>query len=112
MHELTIARNIIDIVSAEAARNGAGSVSEVCLEIGLLAGIEYDSLSFAMETLTQGTVLSGASIVVEKPSGCAKCDSCGDEFPFDSFMGSCAKCGSTNLAIVRGMELRVKTITI
>jgi len=112
MHELTIARNIIDIVTAGAAREGASSVSRVCLEIGLLAGIEYESLDFAMEALAKGTVMGDAEIIVEKPSGGARCNKCGSEFSFESFMGSCEKCGSTDLSIIRGMELRVKNITI
>jgi len=112
MHELTIASNIIDIVLAEASEKGADSVKEICLEIGLLAGIEYESLDFALETLIQGTAIAGADIIVEKPAGGAKCNRCGDEFSFDSFMGKCAKCGSADLSVIRGMELRIKTITI
>jgi len=112
MHELTIAKNIIDIVTAGAAREGASSVSRVCLEIGLLAGIEYESLDFALEALSGGTVMGGAEIVVEKPAGGARCNKCGTEFSFENFMGNCEKCGSTDLSIIRGMELRVKNITI
>jgi hydrogenase nickel incorporation protein HypA/HybF len=112
MHELTIARNIIDIVAAEAGRKGVSKVSEVCLEIGLLAGIEYDSLDFAMMALKKGTVMESATISTEKPSGGAKCNQCGNAFSFESFMGKCERCGSFDLSITKGMELRVKTITI
>lgn len=112
MHEFTVAGNIIDIVTAEAGKAGSKAVQEVNLEIGLLAGIEYDSLNFALEALAPGTVMDSASVTVEKPRGEGKCNDCGYEFPFDSFMGSCGSCGSTDLQIIRGNELRVKSITI
>jgi hydrogenase nickel incorporation protein HypA/HybF len=112
MHELTLAGNIIKIVASEAGRAGVASVQEVCLEIGLLAGVEYDSLEFALKALVSGTVMETAAITIEKPGGAAKCNSCGYEFPFGNFMGSCEMCGSVDLQIVRGNELRVKSISI
>lgn len=112
MHELTVAENIISIVNTEAVKAGCNNVSEVCLEIGLLAGIEYAALDFALEVLAPGTVMESAAITIEKPGGTGKCNNCGSEFPFEIFMGSCLKCGSTDLAVIRGNELRVKSITI
>ncbi|MBN1388947.1 MAG: hydrogenase maturation nickel metallochaperone HypA [Bacteroidales bacterium] len=112
MHELTVAENIINIVATEAGKAGSDMVSEVCLEIGLLAGIEYEALDFALEVLAPGTVMDSAAITIEKPGAAAKCNNCGCEFSFETFMGSCPDCGSADLAIVRGNELRVKSITI
>lgn len=112
MHELTIAGNIIDIVSSEAAKAGASMVKEVNLEIGLLAGIEYESLNFALETLKKETVVDSAIFIIEKPCGTGKCNNCGYEFTIDSFLGSCNACGSQDLQIIKGSELRVKSITI
>lgn len=112
MHELTVAKNIINIVAREAGKAGSNKVSEVCLEIGLLSGIEYAALDFALEALIPGTVMESAAINIEKPGGAAKCNICGCEFPFENFMGLCPDCGSTDLAVVTGNELRVKSITI
>ena len=112
MHELTVAENIINIVSTEAVKAGSNNVSEVCLEIGLLAGIEYAALDFALEVLAPGTMLESATITIEKPVGTGKCNNCGSEFHFELFMGSCPECKSTDLAVIQGNELRVKSITI
>jgi len=112
MHELTIAGNIIEIVTSEAEKSGGSSVREVNLEIGLLAGIEYESLSFALEALKKGTIMDKASFVIEKPCGAGKCKNCGYEFTIESFLGSCASCGSQELDIISGSELRVKSIKI
>ena len=112
MHELTVASNIIGIVASEAEERGARKVSEVCLEIGLLAGIEYDSLEFALEALTPGTVMADAVIIFEKPGGRAICRKCGNEILFENFTGSCSSCGSADMDIAGGKELRIKYITI
>lgn len=112
MHELTIARNIIDIVVSEAEKSGRRIVRQVNLEIGLLAGIEYESLSFALEALKKGTVMDSASFIIEKPCGAGKCNDCGFEFTIEEFLGSCSSCGSQDLDIIRGSELKVKSITI
>ncbi|MDZ7740125.1 MAG: hydrogenase maturation nickel metallochaperone HypA [Bacteroidales bacterium] len=112
MHEFTVAGNIIDIVSSEAARAGSSPVKKVNLEIGLLAGIEYESLNFALEALKKGTIVDSASFIIEKPGGMGKCNNCGYEFTIESFLGSCSACGSQDLQIIKGSELRVKSITI
>ncbi len=112
MHELSIIQNIIGIVSLEAGRSGANRVSEVHLEIGKLSGIEFDSLEFAVKSLAPGSVIEDAEIFIEKPEGMARCNSCGNEFTLDSFIGYCNSCSSFDLQIIRGRELRVKSITI
>lgn len=112
MHELTIARNIIGIVTSEAEKAGSSMVKEVNLEIGLLACIEYESLNFAIEALKKGTVADSAGFIIEKPGGICKCNNCGNEFTIESFLGSCSACGSQDLQIIKGSELRVKSITI
>jgi hydrogenase nickel incorporation protein HypA/HybF len=112
MHELTVAGNIIGIVASAADKAGADSVYEVLLEIGLLAGVEYESLDFAINSLIAGTVMEKAVIKIEKPGGAARCLNCGKEFAFESFIGCCEVCQSVELQIVRGNELRVKSISI
>lgn len=112
MHELTIAGNIISIVASAAEEAGVDSVHEVFLEIGLLAGVEYDSLDFALGALIAGTVMEKAAITIEKPQGAARCLSCGKEFSFESFMGCCEVCRSVDLQVISGNELRVKSISI
>jgi hydrogenase nickel incorporation protein HypA/HybF len=112
MHELTVAGNIISIVASAADEAGIDSVHEVLLEIGLLAGVEYDSLDFALGALTPGTVMEKAAIMIEKPGGAARCLNCGKEFAFESFIGCCEACRSVELQIISGNELRVKSISI
>ena len=112
MHELTIVQNIITIVAMEAERCGAERVTEVHLEIGQLSGVEFDSLKFALGNLSHGSVIESAEISIDKPKGVARCIKCGYEFEIENFIGSCNKCSSFDLEIIKGRELRVKSITI
>ena len=112
MHELSIVQNIIGIVAMEADKSGVKRVSEVHLEIGQLSGIEYNSLEFALKNLAPGSVIEAAKIIIEKPEGTARCNMCGNEFNIENFIGSCSSCSSFDLEIIRGRELRVKSITI
>jgi len=112
MHEFSIVKSIIEIVATEAKRSGVKRVNEVNLEIGQLSGIEFNSLAFALKNLAPGSVIEEAEILIEKPEGVARCTSCGFEFAIEDFLGSCNKCSSFNLEIIKGRELRVKSITI
>ena len=112
MHELTIVQNIITIVAREAEKSGAERITGVHLEIGQLSGVEFDSLEFAFRNLSPGSVIESAEISIDKPKGTARCIKCAYEFEIENFIGSCNKCSSFDLEIIKGRELRVKSITI
>ena len=82
------------------------------LEIGQLSGIEFDSLDFALKNLAPGSVIESAKIHIDKPKGTVRCSKCGNEFAIENFIGSCNLCSSWDLEIIKGRELRVKSITI
>ena len=112
MHEMSVAQNIIDIVSAESEKHEGGRVVEVRLEVGTLSGIEYEALDFALQVLAPGTVIESTQISLERPGGRAKCNICGNEFSLNDFIGCCPQCNSFDISIISGRELRIKSITI
>ena len=77
---MSIAKSIIDIVSDQLRESGETKVTEVELEIGKLAGIEYESLDFALGAMKHGTIIESSRIVVRKPDGEALCNDCGATF--------------------------------
>ena len=48
MHELSIARSIVELVEEQADNRGASVVEELELEIGHLSGVEIQTLAFAL----------------------------------------------------------------
>jgi hydrogenase nickel incorporation protein HypA/HybF len=112
MHELSIAQSIIDIALNEMHKANATSVSELELEVGMLAGIEYSSLDFALECLMKNKVFESTRLVVHKPEGKALCTVCRAEFAAEGFGAACPACGGYQYTIVQGKELRVKTMVV
>ena len=66
MHEMSIAQSIVEIAKDYAARENAKVVSEIDLSIGTLAGIEFESLEFALEVCKNGTIMQNAKIIINK----------------------------------------------
>ncbi|MGD8684379.1 MAG: hydrogenase maturation nickel metallochaperone HypA [Chloroflexota bacterium] len=66
MHEAGIVDNILDIVVARAAEEGASRITSVHLEAGALARVSEDALRFHWEQLAEGTPAEGASLHVEQ----------------------------------------------
>ena len=112
MHEMSIAHNIIEIVSRESDKAGSARIREVELEIGRLSGVEYDALDFAFKIMAPGTILEGCTVIIQKPEGRMVCTECGEEFITNSLITGCPVCKSFACDISGGRELRVKSILI
>jgi hydrogenase nickel incorporation protein HypA/HybF len=110
MHEFSLAQNIIEIVEETVAKNNAGKVSAIELEIGTLSGVEIPALDMALESLQPGSVIEGAEIAKQIIKGKAKCPSCLHEFEPDDYFAACPVCGNFGTEIIKGKELRVKSI--
>ena len=112
MHELSIALNIVDICTEEARKTGAGKVSRVEVEIGSMAGVEYEALNFSWDVAVNNTIVEGAPLVIHKVQASGRCNNCGHEFPIEDFMTPCPSCGEFLFEVVKGKELLVKSISV
>ncbi len=112
MHELSIAYSIVEIASEEARKAEAVSVSKIELDIGLLAGIEFDAFDFAWPEAIRNTVLEGAERIVNKIPGKAKCGSCGHVFGMQDYFELCPQCSAYDHEVISGKELKIKSIEI
>ncbi len=104
MHELSITRNIVAIVSARA--NGA-RVTRVTLEIGQLSAVVPDAIRFCFDVVAKGTVLEGAQLDVIEIPGRGRCRNCGREIALGQLIERC-DCGSLDLVRLSGEELFIK----
>ena len=57
MHELSIALGIVKIAEDEASKAKANKVTKIELEIGVLSGVEIDSLNFIWESAVKDSIL-------------------------------------------------------
>ena len=108
MHELGITRSMVAI----CAENSNGALAKrVTLEIGKLSAIMPDAVRFCFDICAKGTVVEGATLEILEISGLGKCKSCGSNVELKQLVGRCA-CGSNDLQIVAGEELKVKEMEV
>ena len=112
MHELSIALGIVKIAEKETAKANSDKVTLIELEIGTLAGIEFESLDFVWPSAVKGTVLENAEKKINIIEAIGKCLDCDKEFKLKYIYDACPNCQSFIKGIIRGKELRVKALEI
>ncbi len=113
MHELSVALSIVDIVSAEAHRQGAALVAVVHLKLGPLAGVVKEALLSAYELACEHSPLQGSRLMIQDAPIVVYCPTCRAERPVVSIQQiCCAECRTPTPQIVSGRELEVVAMEI
>lgn len=112
MHEMALAESVIRIVEETARKNAATAVRTVRLEIGRLSHVEPDALRFAFDVVKRNGPAHGARLEIHATEGSAWCMKCCDTVPLARFGDACPRCGSYQLQVAAGDEMRVKEIEI
>ena len=112
MHEMAIAESMLEIVEATARRNGAARVKVVWLEIGALSHVSAEALAFCFDAVTRGGIAEGAALTILATPGEAWCMPCGETVALATLGDPCPRCGSYQLTVSKGDEMRVKEIEI
>jgi hydrogenase nickel incorporation protein HypA/HybF len=69
MHELSIAEELLQIITKKAALVGIGKIERINLKIGEFSGVLPDALVFAFEMLSKDTIMECAEIEIEQSGG-------------------------------------------
>jgi len=112
MHEFSIAVNIVEIATENAKKENASEVKEIEIEVGELSGVVIDALEFCMEAAARESILEGAKINLIHVKGRARCRNCSHEFEIADFYTICPNCKTPAPDIIRGKELRVKSLLV
>jgi len=113
MHELAIVDALIDQVRSEIERAGAaGRVTRVELAVGRLSGVCVESIRFAFEMLSPGTILEKAQLAIREPPAVGRCLACGAEAEIEDLGALCPRCASPDVSIEGGQELVLETIEL
>jgi hydrogenase nickel incorporation protein HypA/HybF len=112
MHEFAIAVDIVDIATRTAREEQATSIKEIEVEIGQLSGVVMEALEFSLEAAVKGTLLEEARRKLVPIPGRARCRQCSQEYDTDSLLNPCPDCGACAPDIIRGRELRVKSLIV
>lgn len=112
MHEMGLAAEIVRIAEAEAEAAGGGTVTVLRLRIGEWAGVEAESLRFALEVLGEGTLLSGCRVEIERVMPLFRCGVCGETYSGEGYFAPCGHCGAVGGELVEGDELTVAELEV
>jgi len=108
MHELALARAILDTALAHA---GGGRVRRVDVTVGALRQVVPDSLAFNFELLARGTPCEGAHLAQRLTPARLRCE-CGHEWELQEPSFRCPRCDAAGALVLGGDELRVESIEV
>ncbi len=112
MHEMALAQGVMEIVTAEAARQDFTGVRRVVLEVGPLSCVDAHALEFCFDAVSRDTVAAGAALDIETPPGRAHCFSCEADIEISARGEACPHCGSHQLVVTEGDALRIKHLEV
>ncbi|MBN1924389.1 MAG: hydrogenase maturation nickel metallochaperone HypA [Prolixibacteraceae bacterium] len=112
MHEFSVAQNIVGIVTESFMDSGAKKIITVEIDVGSLSGVITDALEFALDSAKQGSPLENAVVKINNIQALAVCSRCHKKFELTDFFSVCAYCSSVSYEIVKGKELKVKSIEV
>ena len=108
MHELAIMGRVVADLER---RVDPARVSCVRLQIGQLAGVLPETIQFCFSLCTRGTALDGARLEIDEVRGRGRCRRCGAEIHMQT-EGDLCRCGSPEIEVLGGQELRVQTVEV
>ncbi|MBY4677392.1 hydrogenase maturation nickel metallochaperone HypA [Marinobacterium arenosum] len=112
MHEMSIAEGIVQLLEQQAVEQQYRRVRTVWLEIGPLAAVETEALRFCFEAVTRDSLAEGARLeIIELPAS-GWCLGCASQIEIRQRYDSCPACGSYQVQVTSGEELRIKELEV
>ena len=112
MHEMSICESILGVLKDQAREQKFDRVKRVCVEVGPLAGVEIEALKFGFDVVMRGSLAEHAVLdIIETPAR-AWCFACGMTVIIAERYDPCPGCGSHQLQVTSGEELRIKELEV
>jgi hydrogenase nickel incorporation protein HypA/HybF len=112
MHELPVTEHIIRIAKEEAEKHNASKVKEIRIKVGELSGLIPDCMQFYFDIASEGTIVHGAFLRIEKVPITIRCNDCGHQEELPSRRFNCSKCESFNVKIIGGNEFLIDSLEV
>lgn len=127
MHELSIARRIVEVIEDEAEKNGIARVSRAKIKIGKMAASQREQLEFCLSSYEKNAALEGMKFEIEETPVSISCNACGRIFGDGRFDDEeyahhiahapalyippgCPACQSQDVSIISGREMELGSI--
>ncbi|HKQ47939.1 MAG TPA: hydrogenase maturation nickel metallochaperone HypA [Phycisphaerae bacterium] len=112
MHELAVARSLVEAADREAERFGARAVLCVRCRLGVLRQVDSWLLQEAFNVARQGTLCESSRLLIEKTDLSAACGKCDVRFPIQDGRWDCPACGAEGTDVSGGDELELTSIDV
>lgn len=112
MHEMSLAEGVLQLIEDAARREAFSRVKTVWLEIGQLSGVEPEAMAFCFDAVVRDSVAAGARLEIVRVPGQAWCMQCSQPVTVAESYAACPRCGSYQLQVTGGSEMRVKELEV
>ncbi len=112
MHELALARSLVEMVEEHALEHNSTRVKQINLRLGEMSAMTR-ALHFCFGAVSQGTACDGASLSIDEVPLTVYCDHCDEvKRPTGRYSFRCVDCGMPTPKIVTGKELQLVSIEL
>ncbi len=112
MHEMSLCESVLQVLETEAQRQQFSRVNTVWLEIGVMSGVEIEAMRFCFDVIVRNTLADGATLEIIEVSAEAWCLECAQTVGIQQRYDACPHCGSFQLQVIRGEEMRIKELEV
>jgi hydrogenase nickel incorporation protein HypA/HybF len=114
MHELSIARTVVDLAVRAATDDRAERITRVGLRVGMFAGVDAGALDSAFAVARLGTLAETALLEIDSVPLVCHCAGCDIDFEVDDRHGiaRCPRCSTVSGDVRHGMELEVSFVEV
>lgn len=112
MHEMSLAEGVLQLIEDAARQQSFSRVTAVWLEIGQLAGVEVEAMRFCFDAVVRDSIADGARLEIVSSPGSGWCMQCSQTVALAETFGACPLCGSHQVQVTGGTEMRVKELEV
>ncbi|MFH1615615.1 MAG: hydrogenase maturation nickel metallochaperone HypA [Planctomycetota bacterium] len=109
MHEMIVAKNLLETIISEAAKQNIQPV-KAKISCGALNCINDELLAFAFNAIAQNTPCQGMKLEVEHKPISGRCRNCSRVFEVKCFSPKCSKCSSEDFELLPDPPLVLEEI--
>jgi hydrogenase nickel incorporation protein HypA/HybF len=112
MHEMSLCEGVLQVLQDNATSQGFVRVKTVWLEIGALSQVEPEAMRFCFDAVMRNTLANAARLEIIEAPGEAWCMQCCKVIQVKQRFDACPDCGSYQLQVTGGEEMRIKEIEV
>lgn len=109
---MSLAEGVVQLIEDAAREQAFEKVTAVWLEIGQLSGVEVEAMRFCFDVVTRDGIADGARLEIIATPGTGWCMQCSKTVPMSEVFGECPDCGSHQMQVTGGTEMRVKELEV